>query len=406
MLTIMRYYTLAVIVFLLFANSLSAQKKIIINGQLKGLEEGDKIFLMKHEGNVGTEVSKDSIKNGRFQIQYTPDNDGVEQYSLMAEGKRFPFMGLKLWARAGVTLGIEGNDHLLYTWKVKSNISEQHEWEYFINANKKSWIEYQQLSIQKSTLFDQSKSDKLSKHERDSIKNRIDAIDSLSDICNYKIQKNNLSLLQKGKMTSTRLEILASAANYIRWNGIEEFRPIVQKMYNNLSVNMKDTRSGQEIALVLNPPKVVKIGQSMYDTLLKDIEGNPYHLADFKGKYMLLDFWSFACGPCHASLPEMKEIHETLKDSLTIVSLSCDTRKIWEQATKMFKMTWYNLSDGNEKRGIYAQYGVDGIPNYVLIDPDGKIESSWSGYGTGSLKEKITQFTGFTFSTKQLLNNQ
>lgn len=396
----MRSYTLVIISVLLFAASVSAQKKIIITGQLKGVEEGTKFFLMKQEGNVGTGVSKDSVVNGRFRIEYTPENQGVEPYSLMADGKGFPSMSLKLWAKAGATITVEGNDKLIYTWKVNSNIPEQKEWAYFINANKKDWTDYQQFSAKRNALINQYRDSKLSKDERKAIKTEIDLADSLSEISNYKIQKNNLVLLQKGKLTPIRLEILTAIANSIKWNGTEEFRPTVQKIYDNLGADLKNSADGQKISLVLNPPKVIKVGQPMYDTLLKDIEGNAYHLADFKGKYILLDFWSFGCGPCHASVPEMKEIHEQLKDSLTIVGLNSDTKKIWEKATEAFKMTWYNLSDGNEDRGIYAQYGVDGIPNYVLIDREGKVKANWTGYGEGSLKEKITTYTGFTFPDK------
>ncbi len=61
-------------------------------------------------------------------------------------------------------------------------------------------------------------------------------------------------------------------------------------------------------------------------------------------------------------------------------------------------MTWHNLSDGNENRGIYAQYGVEGIPNYVLITPDGRVKATWTGYGPGSLKEKIKGLTGLALS--------
>lgn len=393
----MRSYTIAFVSLLFFATSLSAQKKITINGQVKGIEEGVKFFLMKQEGNVGTSVSKDSVVNGRFQIEYTPENEGVEQYSLMADGKGFPSMSLKLWAKAGVTIIVEGHDKLIYTWTVKSNIPEQKEWAYFLNANKKAWTDYQLLSVERNALVDQYRNGKPSKEERKLIKSRMDEIDSVSNTFDYKIQKNNLAILQKGKMTPIRLDILTSVANTIKWNGTEEFRPAVQKMYNNLSADLKNSPDGQKIALVLNPPKVVKIGEPMYDVPLKDLEGNSYHLADFKGKYILLDFWSFGCGPCHASVPEMKEIHEKLKDSLAIVGLNSDTQKIWEKATEMFNMTWYNLSDGKEDRGIYAQYGVDGIPNYVLIDREGKVKASWTGYGEGSLKEKITTHTGFTF---------
>ena len=391
-------YILAILSFFWFANSASSQKTITINGQLNGVEEGTKIWLMKQEGNVGTGVSKDSVVNGGFHIHYTPENEGVEQYALMADGKGFPSMSLKLWAKAGCTITVEGNDKLIYTWNVKSDLSEQSEWLDFINASKRSWTDYQQLSIQRGKLVDQYRFGNPTKEEAIILKKGMDSLDSLSKICDNSIQKNNLALLQKGAMTPTRLELLKNIANNIKWNGTEAFRPAVEKLYSGLTADMKSSPCGQEIALVLHPPKVIRAGQPMYDTLLKDIQGNTYHLADFKGRYILLDFWSFGCGPCHASIPEMQEIHEKLKDSLTIVSLSSDNKKIWEQATKAFKMTWHNLSDGNENRGIYAQYGVEGIPNYVLITPDGRVKATWTGYGPGSLKEKIKGLTGLALS--------
>ncbi len=394
----MRGFIIAFISLLFITTNLLAQKQITVIGKLKGIEDGVKFFLLKQDGNVGITVSKDSVVNGQFKIVYTPDNENVEQYSLMAGGEGFPSMSCKLWAKAGSTITIQGHDKLIYTWTVKSNIPQQKEWAYFINANKKHWTDYQQFSMQRSAFIEEYRNGKLSKDEKTALKKKIDEVDSLSDLVNYKIQQNNLTLLQKGKITPIRLDLLNSVANSIKWNGKEEFRPAVQKMYNNLSADLKNSADGQKIGLILNPPTVVKVGQPMFDTLLKDPKGNTYHLADFKGKYILLDFWSFGCGPCHESVPEMKEIHEQLKDSLTIVGLNSDTQKIWAKATAMFNMTWYNLSDEMEDRGIYAQYGVNGIPNYVLIDPQGKIKANWTGYGPGSLKEAITQHTGLTFA--------
>jgi len=380
----------------LFLNIVKAQDSIVINGNVPGIEEGTRIFFMKKEGNVGTTVAKDSVVNGRFRISYIPGTKESEQYSIMADGKDFPSMSLKLWAGAGNTVEVTGNNKLIYTWKVTSDVPEQKEWLYFINANKKDWDAYQALSVQRSKLINEYRRDDRTKVERIKLKAGMDSVDSLSKQINYAIQKNNLALLEKGKITPTRMEVLSSIANTIKWNKTEEFRQPVEKIYNRLPPHFKNSVEGQEIALVLYPPTIVKQGDPMFDTLLKDLNGNSYHLADFKGKYILLDFWSFGCGPCNASVPEMKELHEKLKDSLTIVGLSSDNKKMWQQATDLFKMTWKNLSDENENRGIYARYGVEGIPNYVLITPDGVVKASWTGYGAGSLKSKIKELTGLS----------
>jgi len=127
----------------------------------------------------------------------------------------------------------------------------------------------------------------------------------------------------------------------------------------------------------------------MADADLFDLEGKVHHLADYKGKYMLVDIWSSGCGPCIMALPEMKEISEKYKDKLTIISLSCDTKKTWERASKEHDMTWENLNDLQGMNGLYAKYGVRGIPSYIFISPEGKVVKKWTGYGEGSLKQKM-----------------
>ena len=54
------------------------------------------------------------------------------------------------------------------------------------------------------------------------------------------------------------------------------------------------------------------------------------------------------------------------------------------------------MSDLKQSAGLYAKYGVNGIPNYVLISPEGKIMKMWSGYGKGSLKLKMRRYLDAT----------
>jgi thiol-disulfide isomerase/thioredoxin len=390
----------SILLFLCLAavsTSLFAQKTFVITGQLSGVKDGAEITLMKDYGTVLSQAAKDSVVNGRFRIEYDPQNENVEKYSISCYGNGFPSLGLKLWAKAGHTIQIKGENHLVYTWKVISDIPEQKEWAYFVNENRDLWNKFQQLSIKRSSLIRERNADEKSTNEEKEKANRvIDSIDQLSDSCQYEIYKNNLALLEKSTITPVRLEILRGIANLIKWNNKEEFRSPVKKIYDRLDANLMNSPDGEMVGLILYPPHIAKIGEPMYDTLLTDLNGNSYHLADFKGKYILLDFWSFGCGPCHASVPEMKEISEAFKDKLAVVSLTSDSKEMWKKASDYFKMTWNNLSDLKENRGIYAKYGVTGIPNYVLISPDGIIKDSWTGYGKGSLKTKIKELTGLT----------
>lgn len=82
-------------------------------------------------------------------------------------------------------------------------------------------------------------------------------------------------------------------------------------------------------------------------------EGNRHQLTDYKGKYILLDFWSSACGPCIMAQPELGKVAGKYPDHLNVVSISLDVSKeMWRQASGQLKGV--NLSDLKGEGGIVA----------------------------------------------------
>jgi thiol-disulfide isomerase/thioredoxin len=163
-------------------------------------------------------------------------------------------------------------------------------------------------------------------------------------------------------------------------------------LYNSLTEEQKQTQLAQETYTMLFPPQHVEAGKEMADADLFDLQGNKHHLAELKGKYILIDFWSSGCGPCIMAIPEMGELASTYKDKLNIVSISTDNKKTWERASKEHSMTWNNWNDLKGNAGLYARYDQGGIPNYTLISPEGIVLEQWMGYGEGSLKKKIGEY--------------
>lgn len=120
----------------------------------------------------------------------------------------------------------------------------------------------------------------------------------------------------------------------------------------------------------------VQIGKVAPDFTLPDTEGKPVSLKDFRGKYVLLDFWASWCPPCRRENPNVVKAYNNYKDkNFTIIGISLDRDKEkWLKGIENDNLTWTHLSDLKYwDSEIPALYAVRGIPANVLLDPDGVI---------------------------------
>lgn len=371
---------------LLGALGAQAQEKFVVEGQLKHIPDGTVFSLMKREGNVGSMAATDTLQNGTFRFELTTAGNGLERYDLMAHDRTsFPPMSLSLWVNPGSRLLVQGENPYIYSWTVESDVKEQQFQQQLMQASRKEWEEFQRLSMQEFELMRSAAQG----GNKEQARAKVDSLQQLTDKLNDQITQHNIAFMKQSSVNAVWMDELYRMGMSVKFRKDYPYKEDVQQLYNRLDAAQKETSEGKSVYLALNPPTVVKAGEEAVDADMYDLEGKVHHLAEFRGKYVLLDFWSRGCGPCMMSQPELKEISEMYKDSLEVVSLSIENRKGWEEASKAHAMTWNNWNDLEGTNGLYARYGVRGIPHFVLISPEGKVVDSWSGYGKGVLKLKV-----------------
>ena len=122
--------------------------------------------------------------------------------------------------------------------------------------------------------------------------------------------------------------------------------------------------------------KPISIGHQAPDFTTSGIDGKPVKLSDYKGKYVLLDFWASWCGPCRQENPNVVKLYNTYKPKgLNILGISLDVDKnAWQQAINQDKLSWNHGSDLKRFDGpTELTYHIQAIPSNFLIDPQGNI---------------------------------
>ena len=136
--------------------------------------------------------------------------------------------------------------------------------------------------------------------------------------------------------------------------------------HNNAAVNNSEstTRVEQEDTDAMMAP----------DFTLEDIYGMPLTLSSFRGTYVVLDFWGSWCPWCIKGIPEMKNYYKKYSGKFEIIGIDCnDPVEKWKAAVANYDMPWKHVYNPRGSR-LVEQYGVQGYPTKVIIDPKGRID--------------------------------
>lgn len=129
----------------------------------------------------------------------------------------------------------------------------------------------------------------------------------------------------------------------------------------------------------------------------ENYKGGKTKLESFKGKYVYIDVWATWCGPCRAEIPHLKELEKEFhKKKIAFVSISIDKVKDhdkWKTFVKEKELTGVQLFADNDWNSEFVKaYGINGIPRFILIGPDGKIiDSNAPRPSSKEIREKIIE---------------
>lgn len=128
-------------------------------------------------------------------------------------------------------------------------------------------------------------------------------------------------------------------------------------------------------ALVLSPQLLA----GTPDFRLNDLDGKAHSLSDYRGKWVVVNYWATWCPPCLDELPELARFHEEHKDTNGLV-LGVNYEELDEERLKRFVDEYfipYPILRGSPEMSTLGP--VRGLPTTYLIAPDGRIVARKSG---------------------------
>ncbi len=141
---------------------------------------------------------------------------------------------------------------------------------------------------------------------------------------------------------------------------------------------------------------IAKNPQFVIKSIAEDLKGEDVFKAltePYKGKPTLVDFWATWCGPCKAAMKTIEPLKEELKGKVNFIYVTgpSSPKETWNKMIPTIHGDHYYVTT-EQYNTLLQQFESQGIPTYVIVDKDGKVQNKYIGYpGNEKMKEEFTK---------------